>query len=173
MSATDRLVKTSALVIRTATIVNRIFFVAVCVGELFAWLTPAQLAEALFGPNLGPALPSVIVGMRLEILLGITMAVLTDRLLAALALIIASTGQGDPFIVANAMRLRTIGWCLLCLQLLDIPGTLLGRFFPALGSAAHDLPFSIGGWISVLMVFVLSRIFAAGAAMRADLEGTV
>ena len=30
-----------------------------------------------------------------------------------------------------------------------------------------------GGWIAVLMVFVLSRIFSAGAAMRDELEGTI
>ena len=173
MSINDRLVKTSAFIIRTALIVNRIFIAAVLAGELFAWITPVQLATALFGSNLGPALPATITGMRLEILLGITEGVLTDRLLVALAQIIASTGQGDPFISANAVRLRTIGWYLLSIQLLAIPGGLLGRFFPSLGSAAPGINFSVGGWLSVLMVFVLSRIFAAGAAMRDDLEGTV
>jgi hypothetical protein len=42
-----------------------------------------------------------------------------------------------------------------------------------MGNAAPDATFSIGGWIAVLMVFVLSRIFAAGAVMRDELEGTV
>jgi Protein of unknown function (DUF2975) len=173
VSIHDRLIRTSTLVIRTCLIVNRVFIAAVLLGELFAWLTPVQLATALFGSNLGPALPATITGMRLEILLGITEGVFTDRLLVALSQIIASTGHGDPFILANAVRLRTIGWYLLCIQLLAIPGGLLGRFFPSLGSAAPGFNFSAGGWISVLMVFVLSRIFAAGAAMRDDLEGTV
>jgi hypothetical protein len=169
----DRLIRTSAIVIRIALILNRVFIAAVLVGELFAWLTPAPLANALFGSNLGSGLHAAIVGMRLEILLGIVMGLLTEPLLNALEQIVASTGQGDPFILANAHRLRTIGWCLLGLQLLDIPGTLLARLFPNLGSTSHELPFSFGGWISVLMVFILSRIFAAGAAMRDDLEGTV
>jgi hypothetical protein len=42
-----------------------------------------------------------------------------------------------------------------------------------MGSAAPDVTFSPGGWIAVLMVFVLSRVFAAGSAMKDDLEGTV
>jgi hypothetical protein len=66
-----------------------------------------------------------------------------------------------------------MGWALLGLQLLDIPGALLGRFCPSLGSAAPDVSFSPGGWIAVLMVFVLSRVFAAGSAMKDELEGTV
>lgn len=169
----DRLIGTAAIVIRTALILNRVFIAAVLIGELLAWLVPAPLANALFGSNIASGLHSAIVGMRLEILVGIIMGALTEPLLTALAQIIASTGQGDPFILANALRLRTIGWCLLGLQLLGIPAMLLGRFFPVLGSGSSDFPFSFGGWISVLMVFVLSRIFAAGAAMRDDLEGTV
>jgi hypothetical protein len=42
-----------------------------------------------------------------------------------------------------------------------------------MGSAAPNGDISIGGWIAVLMVFVLARVFAAGSAMRDDLEGTI
>jgi hypothetical protein len=76
-------------------------------------------------------------------------------------------------VAVNARRLRTIGWALLGLQLLDFPGALIGRCYPSLGPAAPDVTFSPGGWIAVLMVFVLSRVFAAGSAMKDDLEGTV
>ena len=33
--------------------------------------------------------------------------------------------------------------------------------------------FSIAPWFAVLMLFVLSGVFAQGTRMRADLEGTV
>lgn len=66
-----------------------------------------------------------------------------------------------------------IGWALIVLQLLDIASILLDRRFPSLGSAAPNGDVSIGGWMAVLMAFVLSRVFAAGSAMRDDLEGTV
>jgi hypothetical protein len=169
----DRLIKGSRSVVRIAIVLNRLFLLAVVVGLLLSWIFPAQFVALLLQPSPGTDVRSALTGVRLLMLLGIAMAVVTDRLLAALAQIIASAGAGDPFISANARRLRTIGWTLLTLQLLDIPGALLEKFFPSLGSAAPDVTFSPGGWIAVLMVFVLSRVFAAGSAMRDDLEGTV
>jgi hypothetical protein len=169
----DRLIKGSRLVVRMAIVLNRLFLLAVIVGLLLSWIFPAQFVALLLQPSPGTDVRSAMTGVRLLMLLGVAMAVVTDRLLAALAQIIASAGAGDPFISANARRLQTIGWALLALQLLDIPGALLEKFFPALGSAAPDVTFSPGGWIAVLMVFVLSRVFAAGSAMRDDLEGTV
>ena len=169
----DRLIKGSRLVVRIAIALNRLFFLAVVVGLLLSWIFPAQFVALLLQPSPGTDVQSALTGVRLLILLGVAMAVATDRLLAPLAQIIASAGAGDPFISANARRLQTIGWALLALQLLDIPGALLEKFFPSLGSAAPDVTFSPGGWIAVLMVFVLSRVFAAGSAMRDDLEGTV
>jgi hypothetical protein len=169
----DRLIKGSRLVVRIAIVLNRLFLAAVVVGLLLSWIFPAQFVALLLQPTPGTDVGSALTGVRLLMLLGVAMAVVTDRLLAPLAQIIASAGAGDPFISANARRLQTIGWALLALQLLDIPGALLEKFFPSLGSAAPDVTFSPGGWIAVLMVFVLSRVFAAGSAMRDDLEGTV
>jgi hypothetical protein len=169
----DRLIKGSRLVVRIAIVTNRLFLLAVIVGLLLSWIFPAQFVALLIQPGPGMDVRSATTGLQLLMLLGLAMAVATDRLLAALAQIIASAGAGDPFVSANARRLQTIGWALLALQLLDIPGALLEKFFPSLGSAAPDVTFSPGGWIAVLMVFVLSRVFAAGSAMRDDLEGTV
>jgi hypothetical protein len=169
----DRLIKGSRLVVRIAIVTNRLFLLAVIVGLLLSWIFPAQFVALLIQPGPGTDVRSAMTGLQLLMLLGLAMAVATDRLLAPLAQIIASAGAGDPFISANARRLQTIGWALLALQVLDIPGALLEKFFPSLGSAAPDVTFSPGGWIAVLMVFVLSRVFAAGSAMRDDLEGTV
>jgi hypothetical protein len=169
----DRLTKSSRLVVRIAVVTNRLFFVAVTVGLLLSWRLSAQLTGLLLDQNPGVDVRSVTTGLRLLMLLGIVMAVATEILLRALAQIIASASAGNPFVSANARRLQTIGWALLALQLLDIPGALLGKYFPSLGSAAPDVTFSPGGWIAVLMVFVLSRVFAAGSAMRDELEGTV
>ena len=36
-----------------------------------------------------------------------------------------------------------------------------------------DAGFSVNGWLAVLLTFVLARVFAEGARMRDDLEGTV
>jgi hypothetical protein len=36
-----------------------------------------------------------------------------------------------------------------------------------------DAGFSPGGWLAVILTFVLARVFAEGTLMREDLEGTV
>jgi hypothetical protein len=169
----DRLAKGSRMVVRVAMIINRVLLVAFVVGLVLAGIFPAQFSSMVLQPGPGADVAPAITGGRLLIMIGIVMSVATDRLFVALAKMIASVGAGDPFISENARRLQTIGWCLLVLQLVDIPCALLARFFPGMGSAAPDVTFSIGGWISVLMVFVLSRVFAAGSAMRDELEGTV
>ena len=106
-------------------------------------------------------------------LVGITMGVGIEILLSALLRTLASASEGDPFISANAERLRRIAWALLGLQLLDFTAALIGRYFPSLGSAAPQISFAPGGWLAILMLFILSRVFIAGTAMRDDLEGTV
>jgi hypothetical protein len=173
----DRLIKTSRIVVRIASVANRLLLLGIVLLLLWSFVFSGVFAEWIAQSS--PAdlrsagLRSMMIGTRLVMLLGIAMTVAADRLLAALAQIIASTGAGDPFILANARRLQTIGWSLLALQLLDLPAALINRFFPSIGSAGPNPTFSVGGWIAVLMVFVLSRIFAAGSAMRDDLEGTV
>jgi len=165
----DRLIKSSRLIVHIAIYINRAFFA----GVLALLIVSARFVPLLLPQTASPDLSSALTGMRLLMLIGLAMAVGTEIILRALAQIIASTSAGDPFITANARRLRTIGWALLGLQLLALPAALLDKFCPALGSAAPDASFSPGGWLAVLMVFVLSRVFTAGSAMRDDLEGTV
>ena len=169
----DKLTHSAQFVVRLTWIANRLFLLAVISGLAVSWVFQAQFTSLVGQWLPGTDIESAMTGMRLLMLLGIAMAVATDRLLATLADIIVTASAGDPFIAANAHRLQKIGWCLLALQLCEIPGILIGRYFPAMGSAAPNGDISIGGWISVLMVFVLARVFAAGSAMRDDLEGTV
>ena len=174
----DRLIKGSRFVVRVALILNRALLCAFLLGFISTWLFPSFFAawiqqDWILQSNPGGEVHPILTGMRLLVLLGIAMSIAADRLFTALAQIIATVGAGDPFILANARRIQIIGWSLLVLQLLEIPGALISRFFPSLGNASPDATFSIGGWIAVLMVFVLGRVFAAGAVMRDDLEGTV
>jgi hypothetical protein len=173
LNGKDRLIQTSRLVVRTAVATNRLFLLAVTLGLLLSWIFPAHFAALLIQPHPAIETRSEMTGLRSLMLLGVVMSVAIDRLFVALSQIIASARAGDPFISANARRLQTIGWALLALQLLDIPGATLERLFPSLSSGTSSVPFSPGGWIAVLMVFVLSRVFAAGSAMRDELEGTV
>ena len=167
----DRLIKTSRFVVRTGFIVNRLFLAAVALGLLLSWIFSSQVATLLIQQNPGTDVRSEMTGLRLMMLLGMAMSVAIDRLFVALTQIIETARAGDPFISANALRLQTIGWALLALQLLNIPAALIERYFPSMGTP--DSAFSAAGWMAVLMVFVLSRVFAVGSAMREELEGIV
>jgi hypothetical protein len=169
----DRLIKGSRLFVRLAILANRAFFFGVIALFLVSVILSTRFVPMLIPQTPASDLSSALTGLRLLMLIGLAMAIATEVALRALAQIITSTGAGNPFIAANARRLQTIGWALLGLQLLAIPCALLDKFCPSLGAAAPGASFSPGGWLAVLMVFVLSRVFAAGSTMRDDLEGTV
>ena len=173
MLDSETLINGSRWLVRAGFILNRIFLAGVLLGMLWALTFPRLFVEMLVHPGAGVDVHWTLVGLRCELLVGIAMALATDRLFVALGQMIASTRAGDPFISINAYRLRTIGWALLVLQLLGIPGMMIEKFFPVLSSGPPASLFSPGGWLAVLMVFVLSRVFAAGAAMREELAGTV
>ena len=77
-------------------------------------------------------------------------------------------------IIGVLFTLLGVGWVILTLQVLSIVIGAIGR---SVSTPAHpidiDAGFSINGWLAVLLTFLLARVFAAGAAMRDDLEGTV
>ncbi len=173
MPSRSPLIETSSLVVRITIVLNRIFFFACVVGLIASFIFPGYFALWIAQTKPVAMVPSVMAGMRELIVIGITMAIATDRLLVTLTDMIATVRAGDPFIPANAYRLRTIGWYLVVLQLSNIPAALLGKVYPAMGNTAPAFDLSISGWIAILMVFVLSRVFAAGSAMREDLQGTV
>lgn len=173
MISRDRLIEGSRFVVKVALVVNRLLLAAFVVGLALSWLFPTQLVAAILQPGPGVDVHSALIGMRWLVLIGVVMSAAADRIFVALTAVVASAAAGDPFIIANAHRLQTIGWSLLVLQLLEFPAGLLGRFYPAMGSASPSGTVDIAGWISVLMVFVLSRVFAAGSAMRDELQGTV
>ena len=81
---------------------------------------------------------------------------------------------GDPFIANNAYRLQAIAWFLLGQQLLSVIIGLIGKSVSTPAHPLHlDAGFSPGGWLAVILTFVLARVFAEGALMRDDLVGTV
>ena len=173
MRQRDQLVQGVAVIVRIGRVVNRLLLVAIAAGLVGTWASPDFYRDMLVRADPAVDVTAALTGIRLLMLIGIAMTIATDRLLVALADVVASAGQGDPFIPTNAGRLRQIGWALLALQLLDLPCTLLARFWPSLGSAAPAGGISVGGWLATLMVFVLARVFATGSFMRDDLAGTV
>lgn len=173
MSTKDGLLGTSRFIVALAVLLNRLFFGAVSIGLPLSWLFSARIQVMLLQDAPGVDAPTEAMGLRLLMLVGIAMGIGIEILLSTLRCVLASASAGDPFIVVNARRLQTMGWALLGLQMLDLPAALIARFFPSLGSAAPEIAFAPGGWLAVLMLFVLSRVFTAGTAMKDDLEGTV
>ena len=173
MRQRDQLVQGAAAIVRIGRVVNGLLLVAIAAGLVGTWAAPGFYRDILVRADPTVDVTAALIGIRLLMLIGVAMTIATDRLLVPLAGVVASAGRGDPFIPANADRLRRIGWALLALQLLDLPCTLLARFWPSLGSAAPASGISVGGWLATLMVFVLARVFATGALMRDDLAGTV
>ena len=121
-----------------------------------------------------PEADQLIVGLRTIALIGLAAIPLNYAVLKRLLAIVETVRAGDPFVAANASRLRAIAWVLLALQLLSL---IIGAIAKAVSTPAHPLHlqagFSINGWLAVLLTFLLARVFAEGTRMREDLEGTV
>ncbi|MGX7894071.1 DUF2975 domain-containing protein [Tsuneonella sp. HG222] len=94
--------------------------------------------------------------------------------LATLSRIIESVAAGDPFAPINATRLSRMAWLMVAVQAITVPIGAIGLW---LGQRIKDVDLDIGisgeGVAMALILFILARVFRHGAAMRADLEGTV
>jgi hypothetical protein len=142
---------------------------------LLVWsLTHAQWTMRALGVPTSPESHPLIIGMRAVAALGLAAIPLNYGVLKRLLAMVETVRAGDPFVAANASRLQAIARALLALQLLSL---VIGAIARAVSTPAHplhlDAGFSINGWLAVLLTFLLARVFAEGALMRDDLEGTV
>jgi hypothetical protein len=121
-----------------------------------------------------PDTTRLVMALRVVAVLGLVTVPLHYAVLKRLLAMVATVRAGDPFVGVNAHRLRQIAWVLLALQVLSV---VIGEIGKAVSTPAHpvhlDAGFSINGWLAVLLTFLLARVFAEGAEMRNDLEGTV
>lgn len=116
------------------------------------------------------------------LLLAAATVLIVFRVLQLLKRIVDTVGLGDPFVPNNAKRLTQMAWLTLAMQLVTLPigalavwvGTELEK-----SGAGHteldgvDFGVSGNGLLLMLILFILARVFRQGAAMRAELEGTV
>ena len=121
-----------------------------------------------------PDAEKVMMGMRVIAALGLVAIALNFPVLKKLVAIVETVRAGDPFVAANAYRLHAIAWILVALQLLSIAIAAIAKMISTTEHPLNlDAGFSINGWLAVLLMFVLARVFAEGALMRDDLDGTV
>jgi hypothetical protein len=144
-------------------------------GAVILALLIASFATARW-PIMAPSAQTdrLILGMRAVALLGLVSVPLHYVVLRRLLDIVESVRARDPFVGENASRLQRIAWALLGLQILSL---VVGVIAKVVSTPAHpfrvNAGFSTGGWLAVVLLFVLARVFAEGARMRDDLEGTV
>ena len=118
--------------------------------------------------------PTLHMGMRTIMVIGICSVPLVNVVLTRLLAIVDTVGAGNAFVPENAERLQTIAWTGLLLELLHL---VVGAIAKGVSSPSHPLDinwsFSFTPWLAVLLLFVLARVFEEGARMREELEGTV
>jgi hypothetical protein len=133
-----------------------------------------QWIMSAFAISPSPDADRLIMGLRAVAVVGLVAMPLNYIVLKRLLAIVETVRAGDPFVAANAYRLQAIAWALFALQLLSL---VIGAIARTVSTPAHPLHlnagFSINGWVTVLLTFLLARIFAEGALMREDLAGTV
>jgi hypothetical protein len=161
------------LVLRILIILN--WFYAACLAALltFSFVNEPFLIRALHLAS-AEENPALVMGVRAIAALGILTVPINLAMLKRMVAMVDTVRAGDPFVAANAYRLNTIAWLLLALQLVSLVIALIGK---AVSTPAHplhlDAGFSPGGWLAVILTFVLARVFAEGTLMREDLEGTI
>ena len=98
---------------------------------------------------------------------------LAHIILTRLIAMIDDVRAGRPFAGANAARLRLIAWTLLAIQLLDLAFGLISIRASEQTGEYFGWSFGMTGWLAVLLLFVLARVFEGGAAMQDELEQTI
>lgn len=164
--------KASRLLLRVARLLNLAAAVA-----FFALLLASFVLEPAFReyfsrqPGLGsdPVLPV----MRLWTAAGMPVFAAVHVMLSRLLSIIGTVRAGDPFVPENAIRLRTVAWCLLAVQLFELACGIFIGVLERMGAELGEWDPSLSGWLAVLLLFVLARVFEEGARIRADLEAVV
>ena len=150
------------------------------------WLTAVAILVLLFvAPNEqwimksfdlspSPEATRLVMGLRAIAVIGLIAIPVHYVVLKRLLAIVETVRAGDPFVALNASRLQAVAWALLTLQLLSL---VIGAIAKAVALPGRpldiDAGFSVNGWLAVILTFVLARVFAEGARMRDDLEGTV
>lgn len=160
------------VVLRILIVLNWITAIAILV--LLVFMPNEQWIMKSFGLAPSPEADRLVMGLRAIALIGLVMVPLNHAILKRLLAMVETVRAGAPFVAANAVRLQAIAWVLLTLQLL---GLVIEAIAKAISIPGHPLEihagFSINGWLTVLLTFLLARVFAEGALMRDDLEGTV
>ncbi|MCS4278989.1 hypothetical protein M2412_000956 [Stenotrophomonas rhizophila] len=132
-----------------------------------SWLHTSIETSVAHGSNLFLHFSLGLVAIALLLAIGLVFLRHLERFVRAVS-------SGHFFAHGHALRLRRMAWLMLVMELLSI---LIGAYATWMGPDFAWMEIggglSITGLIAVLMLFVMARVFAVGAAMREDLDGVV
>ncbi len=147
-----------------------VFILALLVASLIAesWVMRALGVPPAQGNSM------LFMGMRLIMVIGLCAVPVVHLVSTRLLTIVETVSVGNPFVVANAVRLRAIAWAMVALELMHFAVAAVGASVTSTAVPIHiGWGFSLTRLLAVLMLFVLAQVFEQGARMREDLEGTV
>lgn len=156
-------------VIQGLTVLNAVY--ALLLAALLTWSFFIEgWPQRPLGFDLLHAHPFAGLGVRAIVLIGLVGAAIVHTVLRRLLAIVDTVRGGDPFIQQNAQHLHAIAWSVAALEGLRV---IVAAIAAAVWEPGRIDAFSPAAWLAVLLMFVLAGVFAHGARMRADLEGTV
>jgi hypothetical protein len=159
----------SRILLRALRVLNLAVGIGVVLGIPASFLFEPQFI-AFFSKKSAHIDPSWLMPtLRIWLLLAIVMVTTVHVSLSRLLDMVETVRSGDPFVRENAARLKTIAWCALINELLRLVFGLLAATMNLAGSNI-DWHFSATGWLAVVLLFVLARVFEEGTQMRDDLE---
>lgn len=106
--------------------------------------------------------------LRIWVLIGLPAIAAIHVILSRLLEMVGTVRSGDPFVPENGARLKVIAWCLLATQLLHLAFGAMARVVNEAGGEV-SWSFSTNGWLAVVLLFVLARVFEEGTRMREEL----
>jgi hypothetical protein len=162
----------SRLVLRGLVVLNLV--IAVSFLGLLAWsfVFEGPLARHIAATRPGANMAIVLPTLRVWVLLGVAGLGAVHVILMRTLGVLKAVRLGLPFAPENATRLRTIAWCLLAVQVLDLGHGVMAGIVSA-ADMPMDWSFSAAGWLGVLLLFLLAGVFEEGARIRADLEAMI
>lgn len=175
----DPLLTAARLIINFFIAIFGLVIAAIAAGIPLALLNQDRIVRALADDGKVVVAGDFMLGLSAMLLMLAVVLALAIWFLMLLRQIVATVAAGDPFISDNADRLGRMGWIAVGVELLSIP---LGAAVIWIAGMVEDsdtvrldddVGFSGSGIVLILVLFILARVFRQGAAMRADLEGTV
>jgi hypothetical protein len=147
---------------------------AVAILALLAVSPNEQWILSAFKLTPSPDADRLVMGLRVIAALGLACVPVNRIILNRLLALVDTVRDGNPFVASNAQRLQIIAWALLALQVVSMVIGGIARSVSIPGHPLHlEAGFSLTGWLAVLLTFLLARVFAEGARMRDELEGTI